>query len=149
MSNLPPLAKWLGLAGLLPQLACVVAVWFGGAEWRWTGLAVGWAYAALIFTFLGGMWWGLAAGSPDEARRAPAWIWIAAITPSMIALATYLPWVFGQTWPGPSLIVLGVGILLSPLVDARMATIRPGWWMRLRVPLSLGLGLATLALAAA
>ena len=147
MSAMPPFARILGFAGLLPQLACVLAVWAGPEEWRWFALAVGWAYAALIFSFLGGMWWGMAAGSPDEARRSPAWIWLAAVAPSLIALATYLPWVVGKTWPGPSLVILGIGILLSPLVDRRLVTIRPGWWMRLRVPLSLGLGLATLALA--
>ena len=143
----PPLARLLGFAGLLPQLACALAKWFGPEEWRWTALAMGWAYAALIFSFLGGLWWGLAAGSPDEARRAPAWIWFAAVIPSLIAFATFAPWVFGYTWPIPSLLVLGIGILLSPLVDTRLVTIRPVWWMGLRVPLSLGLGLATLALA--
>lgn len=142
----PPLARLLGFAGLLPQLACALAAWIGPEEWRWTALAMGWAYAALIFSFLGGLWWGMAAASPDEARRAPPWIWFAAVAPSLIAFATFAPWVFGETWPEPSLLVLGAGILVSPLVDMRLVTIRPTWWMNLRVPLSLGLGSATLAL---
>ncbi len=147
MNTIPANARILGFAGLLPQIACAGAVWFGPEEWRWTAIAIGWAYAALIFSFLGGMWWGMAAAAPDEGRRAPAWIWLAAVGPSLLALATYLPWVIGETWPGPSLAVLGLGILVSPMVDQRLVTIRPGWWMTLRVPLSAGLGAATLALA--
>lgn len=108
---------------------------------------MGWGYAALIFSFLGGMWWGMAAASPDEARRTPTWIWMAAVMPSLIALATYIPWVIGAPWPQPSLLVLAIGILLSPLVDMRLVTLRPSWWLGLRLPLSLGLGIATVALA--
>jgi len=149
MSAIPASPRNLGFAGLLPQLACLAAAWAGPPEWRWSALAIGWAYAALIFSFLGGLWWGLAAGSPDEARRAPGWLWLASVTPSLVALATFVPWVFGATWPGPSLYVLGAGILVSFLVDARLVTIRPTWWMALRVPLSLGLGGATILLGVA
>lgn len=147
MNAIPPMARWLGFAGLIPQIACALAVWLGPEDWRWSALAIGWGYAALIFSFLGGLWWGMAAASPDEARRAPAWIWLAAVAPSLIALATYIPWVVGAEWPGPSLLVLGAGIIVSPLVDLRLVTLRPSWWMALRVPLSLILGGATLALA--
>ncbi len=146
MSSIPASPRNLGFAGLLPQFACLAAAWAGPPEWRWSALAIGWAYAALIFSFLGGLWWGLAAASPDEARRAPQWLWVAAVTPSLLALATFLPWVFGAVWPGPSLLVLGAAILVSFLVDARLVTIRPTWWMVLRVPLSLGLGTATVLL---
>ncbi len=149
MSAVPASPRNLGFAGLLPQLACLAAAWVGPPEWRWSALAIGWAYAALIFSFLGGLWWGLAAGSPDEARRAPGWLWLASVTPSLLALATFAPWVFGATWPGQSLYVLGAGILVSFLVDARLVTIRPTWWMTLRVPLSLGLGGATILLGVA
>lgn len=146
MRNMPPAARFLGLAGLLPQIACLAAAWFGPPEWRWSALAIGWGYGALILSFLGGLWWGLAAGSPDEARRAPQWLWVAAVTPSLLALGTYLPWVFGAPWPGPSLYILGLAIITSVLVDLRLVTIRPTWWMRLRLPLSLGLGTATILL---
>ncbi|WP_271078592.1 DUF3429 domain-containing protein [Aurantiacibacter sp. MUD61] len=149
MSHTPTLARTLGFAGILPQLACALAAWFGPDEWLWTALAIGWAYAALIFSFLGGLWWGMAAASPDEARRAPAWLWVASVAPSLIALATYIPWVVGETWPGPSLTFLAIGITLSPLVDMRLVTLRPSWWMGLRLPLSLGLGASTFALALA
>ncbi|RIV85734.1 DUF3429 domain-containing protein [Aurantiacibacter zhengii] len=149
MRNMPPAPRFLGYAGLLPQIACVLAAWLGPPEWRWSALAMGWGYAALIFSFLGGLWWGLAAGSPDEGRRAPQWLWVAAVAPSLLALGTYLPWVFGATWPGPSLYLLGGAIIASLLVDLRLVTIRPSWWISLRMPLSLGLGGATVLLALA
>ncbi len=143
---MPPTARFLGFAGLLPQIACLAAAWLGPPEWRWSALAIGWGYAALILSFLGGLWWGLAAGSPDEARRAPQWLWGAAVTPSLLALGTYLPWVFGAPWPGPSLYILGLAIIASVIVDLRLVTIPPVWWMALRLPLSLGLGAATVLL---
>ena len=145
MRNVPKLPRLLGLAGLLPQFACVLVLYLGPDEWRYAALALSYVYAALIFTFLGGMWWGIAAGAPAaERRQALGWLWVAAVLPSLIALATFLPWVFGWTWPEPSLAMLGGAILLSPAVDARLGPLAPRWWMTLRVPLSLALGVSTL-----
>ncbi|APE27993.1 DUF3429 domain-containing protein [Aurantiacibacter gangjinensis] len=142
----PRLALWLGFAGLLPQLACLAAVIWGGDEWRWTALALAWAYAALIFSFLGGLWWGLAAAASARIEEVDGWVWIAAVFPSLFALATYYPWIIGEPWPGPSLLVLGAAIMISPIVDYALKRLRPPWWMALRIPLSLGLGGATITL---
>ena len=60
------IARRLGYAGLLPQIAAL-ALFAGGGEWGWVALAAGFAYAALIFSFLGGVWWGQALAMP----RAP------------------------------------------------------------------------------
>ncbi len=49
----------------------------------------------------------------------------------------------------PVLVALGAGLLIALGVDARLAPLAPRWWMKLRVPLSLLLGSATLALALA
>lgn len=142
----PPLARALGFAGLLPQVAVVLMLGSGSMWWHFAALSLGYAYAALIFSFLGGMWWGLAAGQSD---RTPAWVWLAAVIPSLIALATAVPWAIGAPWPGPSLAILGVALLASLLVDRRLVAIglAPSWWMALRVPLSIGLGALTLATA--
>ncbi|NYH96023.1 DUF3429 domain-containing protein [Novosphingobium marinum] len=147
MTPIPPYPRALGFAGLLPQLACLLAAWFGPPEWRWSALAIGWGYAALIFSFLGGLWWGIAASRMHEGERVPGWLWIASVVPSVVALASYIPWVFGEEWPGPSLVVLGLAIMASLAVDRRIAPSAPYWWMALRVPLSFGLGLSTLLLA--
>jgi Protein of unknown function (DUF3429) len=141
---LPRVALRFGFAGLLPQLIALFLV-ATDAEQRWSALAVGYAYAALIFSFLGGVWWGQALGM----KTAPSWIYAAAVTPSLIALATYVPWVIGWTWPGPSLVVLGLCLILSPLVDQAIgrSVALPEGWMRLRLMLSAGLGSLTLMLA--
>jgi len=145
--TIPTWPRALGFAGLLPQLACLAALWFGPDSWRFAALAIAWGYGALILSFLGGLWWGIAASRIREGQRVPAWLWIAAVLPSLVALLTYLPWVFGQEWPGPSLVILGSALIASLWVDRRIAPSAPAWWMRLRVPLSLGLGIASILIA--
>ncbi len=148
MRNIPAFPRYLGLAGLVPQWLCAWALWLGPAEWRYAALAIGWGYAALILSFLGGMWWGIAAAAMRAGRTVPRWIWVAAVSPSLLAFATYLPWVFGMEWPGPSLIVLAIALIASPIVDHRLAGQHaPHWWLMLRWPLSAGLSLATILLA--
>lgn len=143
---LPLTAILLGLAGLLPQGLVVTALLVGGPDIRFTALSMGYAYAALIFSFLGGLWWGLGAMG---GSRTPRWVWIAAVVPSLAALASAWPWATGGTWPGPSLVVLGVGLIMSVLVDLRLkqAGLTPAGWLVLRLPLSLGLGLLTIVVA--
>ena len=148
-NTIPPSPRSLGFAGLLPQFACLAALWLGPEEWRYAALAIAWGYGALILSFLGGLWWGIAASRMREGERVPGWLWLAAVAPSLVALATYLPWVFGAEWPGPSLAALGVAIIASLWVDRRIAPSAPAWWMRLRAPLSLGLGGASLLCAVA
>ena len=139
----PKLAFRLGLAGLLPQAIALFLV-MTDSEQRWSALAVGYGYAALIFSFLGGIWWGQALST----ARAPGWIYAAAVAPSLIALGTYLPWIYGRDWPGPSLAVLGVCLIASPLVDRAIGRVipLPDGWMKLRLILSSGLGGLTLLL---
>ncbi len=148
---IPPAARILGFAGLLPNLLALgIELWLGrrpGAE------AIGYAcamsaqvYGALILSFLGGMWWGVAA-----LRVAPErlWGWLAmAVAPSLVAAAAFV-----SSWIAPPplgiALVLGAGLMLSLFGDRRLvrAGFVPGWWLRLRVPLSVGLALETLAAA--
>lgn len=148
MGSIPALPRWLGLAGLSPQAACVALLYAGPGEWRAAALALAFAYAALILSFLGGMWWGIAAAAPAAQRRkALGWLWVAAVMPSLVALGCFLPWALGWAWPEPSLVMLAAALWLSLGVDARLGALAPRWWMALRVPLSVGLGLLTLAAA--
>jgi len=145
--SLPPAAFIAGYAGLLPQLLAAALV-FSGSEYLWTGLAAAYGYAAFIFSFLGGMWWGVGVTSRQpDAPAAP--IFALAVAPSLLAFATYLPWIWGLEWPGPSLAWLGTFLLLSPLGDRWLAKRcdLPIGWMRLRWHLSLGLGGLTLLMA--
>ncbi len=133
--------QWLGYAGLLPQFLAVI-LFVRGDEAGWIALAGGFAYSALIFSFLGGVWWGQALAKPD----APSWSYVAAVLPSLIGVALFIPWTLGWAWPEPSLLWLGIFIALSPLVD-RQLDFGDAAWMRLRWHLSLGLGSLTLVLA--
>jgi len=140
---LPKIAVLLGIAGLAPQVWALLAT-FREAD-RYIGLAAGYFYAALIFSFLGGLWWGVAASRKD----APEWLYIAAVVPSLIAFATGIPWMTGAEWPGPSLGVLGIGIMGSVLVDRSLlkAGLIHRGVLHLRLGLSLGLGVLTILLA--
>ncbi len=141
--TLPKFGKFLGYAGLLPQ-AIILALVTSKSEWQWVALATGWAYAALIFSFLGGVWWGLALVGRNTAN----WLYVAAVAPSLIAIATYIPWTLGWNWPGPSLAVLGLCLVGSPLIDRSIgqSVVISSSWMTLRWILSLGLGGMTLML---
>jgi hypothetical protein len=143
MTRLSPNMMQLGYAGLLPQAAALLTM-FSGSDWRWGALALAWGYAGCIFSFLGGVWWGIGLTS----ERAPGWVVGAAVLPSLIALATLLPWLVGGLWPEPSLIILGALIAASPLVDRAIGqtVTLPDGWMRLRWHLSLGLGGMSIAI---
>ena len=144
--RIPPLARLLGYAGLLPQIAVVAVLAVGDPASRFSALALGYAYAALILSFLGGLWWGLAARAPEGA---PRWLWFASVAPSLIALATAWPWAIGLAWPAPSLVVLGLALIGALVIDRRLVAdgLAPPGWMALRLPLSLGLGALTLVTA--
>ena len=140
--TLPKAALVLGYAGLFPQ-AIALALALSGGEWGFVALAGGFAYAALIFSFLGGVWWGQALA----AERTSIGTFIVAVLPSLVGLALFLPWTLGHPWPGPSLLWLGFFIGLSPLVDRRLQLSGPDF-MRLRIHLSVGLGVLTMLLGA-
>lgn len=139
-TSLSPAARMLGYAGLLPQILCTALV-LAGHEWRYSALAGGFAYAAAIFSFLGGVWWGQAVAS----GRATSGAYCVAVLPSLFAVALFMPWTFGWDWPGPALLYLGALILGSPLVD-RALGFAQGDFLRLRWHLSIGLGALTIVL---
>ena len=146
----PPLARWLGYAGLLPQIAFAATAWRGPEAWqddaRWFALH----YAALIVTFLGGAWWGLLSGAPAAGRRRThEWGWVFAVLPSLLALALYVALRLTNVPLEVALVTLGGTLLFSPFVDWRLRALAPPWWLGLRVPLSLGLGALTVAIALA
>ena len=139
-ASLSTAARVLGYAGLLPQAFCLAMV-MTGHEWRYSALAGGFAYAAAIFSFLGGVWWGQALAS----GRATTGAYLLAVMPSLLAVALFLPWTFGWEWPGPALFYLGALIALSPMVDRALGYAAPDF-LRLRWHLSLGLGALSIAL---
>ncbi len=135
-----------GLAGVLPQAICLALVYHGGPE-RWMALGAACFYAAIILSFLGGLWW--MAGLLSGLRS--AWVYGLAVMPSLIGFAALLPWGWGWNWPGPSLVVLGLLLIASPAVDFALARHMklPTGWLPLRTIMAGGLGLMTLLIAAA
>lgn len=140
-------ARALGFAGLLPQVAAVLAFMAAIIDPATFLVAAAIAgvvaliYPLLILSFLGGMWWGLAMRATNEQTA----IVSVAITPSLAALllfATHLATPSGR-WP---LVATGTVIMLTLLVDRWLTNIgiAPDGWMRLRIPLAMGLGALTI-----
>ena len=144
LQTLPRPLVVLGLAGLLPQAFCLVMAMDSANHYF--AIAAACCYAAVILSFLGGMWW--MAGALGGLRE-PG-VYILAVMPSLAAWAALLPWCVGWTWPGPSLALLGVLLLMSPLADAALSSrmALPAGWLRLRMVMAGGLGVLTLAIAA-
>ncbi|WP_313534859.1 DUF3429 domain-containing protein [Sphingomonas sp.] len=142
-ASLSPAARILGFAGLLPLIGCAAGLVLLPAH-REALLDAGFGYAALIFSFLGGLWWG-----QGVARgKASAALFSVAVVPSLIAWGLMLLRLLGCPLR-EALMALGVVILLSPIVDLALAQkqLNMRGWIALRLQLSAGLGALTLALA--
>jgi hypothetical protein len=137
-------AMMLGFAGLLPQIASVgvLALVPSVTTWNWVvpvavAAIVAVVYPLLILSFLGGIWWGLAMRRGAKQDRLVA----IAVLPSLVALVLAgIMLVTGRIgWP---LVAIGSVIALTLIVDRHIVAVghAPTGWMRLRVPLSLGLG---------
>ena len=140
---LPRPAVLLGLAGIVPQALCFAAA-LVSIEWQWVALAAACFYAALILSFLGGLWWMQLLLQREERWRP----WLLSVAASLGGWAALLPWCLGWTWPGPSLVALGALLVMSPLVDRHLAgpPAPPAGWLGLRARMAGGLGLLTLLL---
>ena len=109
-------------------------------------LVSGFAYAALIFSFIGGVWWGQALSSPIRHT----WIFVAAVCPSLISWGATLLISRDLKWLPYAIGVVATGLLLSPFVDLQIGKVfdHPQGWTRLRWILSIGLGCFTLIMSA-
>lgn len=143
----PTPAIVLGAAGLLPLILALFVRLAAGADpdsplpGMIGGLAL--AYSAMILSFLGGIWWGVASARAPAAEQ-PRLMAIA-VLPSILALL-----LFGLSADAPVACstLLGAVIAATPLVDQMLVrkALVPRWWMNLRLPLSLALGALTIGL---
>ncbi len=140
-TSLTPTARLLGYAGLLPQIICIALV-MTGSRYQYSALFMGFVYPAMIFSFLGGVWWGQAIARLGSAS---AGAYLVAVMPSLIGAALFIPYLEGWEWPGPAMLYLGAFIALSPMVDRSLGYSARDF-MQLRWHLSLGLGALTVAL---
>jgi hypothetical protein len=127
--GMPPAARWLGFAGLLPFAAFALAGLWPAAPFHAAAPAVLLAYGAVILSFLGGVRWGLAMAAADPARLA--------VRLGFSVLPSLLAWV-GLLLPrAAGLSLLAAGFVLMLVADLRLAA-APAWYRRLRLPLSAG-----------
>ncbi|MCS6987129.1 MAG: DUF3429 domain-containing protein [Sphingomonadaceae bacterium] len=132
----------LGWLGLVPAVIAALVVFLGPPAWRELAFRGGALYAGLILSFLGGAWWGLATRARPERAGA---LFTVAVAPTLAATALLL------LMTPMGLVLMGLVIAATVLVDATLVGegLTPANWLRLRVPLSLGLGAATIALGVA
>jgi hypothetical protein len=134
MPRIPPAPLWLGLAGLLPFAAAAAGAHLLPPDQQGLALRALLAYGAVILSFLGGVRWGLAIRDAEAGALLPRLAW--SVTPSLLGwVALLLP-------AAPGLALLAAGFAAALLADLR-ASEAPGWYRRLRLPLSLGAILAT------
>jgi hypothetical protein len=139
------LAQWLGFAGLAPQILLAVIAFANPERLGPSAQTAALVYSGTILSFIGGAWWGLASRQQTNVHRL---VWLVAVIPSLVAFASIgtvgigLPCKVGLLFTGTSLIA-------SLGVDYKLAGngVSPPRWLRLRVPLSLGLGGLTILIA--
>jgi hypothetical protein len=146
MRDDPPIsvpARMLGFAGLLPQLLALLLTATGIDPAM--GALIALAYAVLIVSFLGGIWWGFAMRT---RARQPQMAFLA-VAPTLTAFALVLARLMGFA-SDLTLVAIAIVLMLTLLIDRMFVedAIAPPGWMGLRVPLSVGLALLTLATAA-
>ncbi len=120
-------ARLLGHLGLLPFVLGAALVWVVNAEAHpYATLALS-AFAAVVVSFLGGIYWGL--GFRLSAPPASLFIW--GIVPSLVA------WIAVMMPASAGLVVHGVMLLVCYAVDRRIyPTQGLSHWLTLRFRLS-------------
>ncbi|MGM0586546.1 MAG: DUF3429 domain-containing protein [Pseudomonadota bacterium] len=143
LSAVPPAARALGLAGLIPFLALAAAALFGPAEAVAPARALLAAYGAVILSFMGGCRWGFASAGLGEGPR--WWPLGVSVIPALLAFAALA--VDGARGAPGALVVLALGLiaLFGADVSLTRAAGAPAWWPGLRLPLTLGAALCLLA----
>lgn len=136
---------WLGYAGLLPQVLLAAAAFLAPADTARIATQFAMSYAALILSFVGGAWWGLVSRSSTPVRGL---VWIAAVTPSLIAFAALGLVALGAA-PSLGLVAIGLALMGTLMFDHVLTRhgLCPFGWVRLRTPLSFGLSGLTLLIA--
>jgi len=134
-----PLALRLGYAGLIPFVAGAALTWLVRPDAHPYVVDALAKYAALIASFLGGIYWGLGMRTPEAAAGRFVW----GVLPSLLAwIAVVMPAYAG-------LAVLGAVLIVCYLVDRRVYP-RYGLqrWLVLRFRLTLVASLSCFVAAA-
>ncbi len=128
MSTVPLAAKLLGYSGVLPFAALATLHVFGARRVETMALQGFLAYGAVIFSFLGGIRWGVASLGDRFRGLAP----VISVAPSLWAFACLV-------WPDPGTAVWGMmsGFIVLGAADRWFpAPGGAGWMIALRAQLS-------------
>lgn len=138
-------ARWLGYAGLAPQILFADIIIAGPRTLGPAAAQIALAYAGTILSFIGGVWWGIASRAQAKVHFS---VWIAAVVPSLIGFACIGAPVIGVSY-SLALFVAAISLVASLGMDYKLATggLSPSGWIGLRTPLSLGLGGLTILIA--
>lgn len=130
----PPAAKWLGGFGALPFVVfALLSVMLDGLyqAQAWYALAV---YGAVILSFLGGVHWGLTIADFGTQLEQSAWRrLLLSVLPSIVGWTAMMI----STVPGLLLMAASFGLMLWIDLTAVRKGEAPGWYPKLRWPLSI------------
>ena len=133
-SRVPPAAAWLGVAGVVPFLGGLFVTWVADPVAAFTAVSAMIVYGAVILSFLGGIQWGFAVGRArqDAGGAVVARILVLGVLPCLVGLSAWF------LAPAAGLLVMTMGFAGALILDfsAMRLGLAPGWWMRLRVPLT-------------
>lgn len=124
-----PDAVRLGYLALLPFALGAVLVWFAPVEWSARAGAAMSAYAAVVMSFIGGIYWGLGFQQNDPQKALFVW----GVLPSLVAAsALMLP-------PAAALVVHSAMLVVCYLVDRKFYPANGiGVYLPLRLRLTFG-----------
>lgn len=138
-SPLSATTRLLGFAGLVPQFIALLLVVTGIDSAL--GALMAFLYAAMILSFIGGIWWGFSVAGLEHQGDLSG----LAVVPTIVAGILLVARLLGMP-VGWALVAIGSAILMTLIVDRRLVENgrAPRDWMMLRVPLSVMLGAMTI-----
>lgn len=136
--SMPSSALWLGLAGLIPFYLCLLVAALDLAHHRLVPLNSLVIYAALVLSFSGAIWWGLAVHAPAGTPVGRLY--------AIGSVAVLLGWIALLLPTSKGLALLMAGFMAQNLADYGLAFrhhgVFPRWLLRLRRGLTIGVIIA-------
>lgn len=133
-ARIPAAALIPGLLGLLPFWGLALSTLLSSGLDPLLALMALIMYGAIILSFVGALWWGLAVHAVPPAPRAAMFVW--SVVPALIGWASIM------TEPALGLKMLIAGLVLQWILDGllmrKVPSVIPPWVFRLRTILTLG-----------